>query len=210
MLMTSSEKVGRYLATIFAGLLVLTGCTETEPPTRKTVSSSSEVQTPITATAAKSKTHVAEESRGQRKPGAEILFIHDFDGQIDSGIPEQVTLRFEHNYGDGDLTIQLDAESGMELMGNSSPYTFILKDSAPAVLPITLTVQSPGKYYLNIFATFNRPNVSQGRAFALAVSTSDYVAAAKKKLDAIKNVPSSSDNAENIILLPAQETISTK
>jgi len=144
-----------------------------------------------------------------QKPGASVQFTHNYDGSMTLGEAEPVTFTFNHGYNAGTISIQLEAQDGLDIADNRSPYTFTLNNPKTLEIETLLTAQTEGKYYLSIFATVDDLNGNSiSRVFALAVTVGELGKTAKSSLEPIHMSLESRTSDEQIILMPAEETIS--
>jgi len=139
------------------------------------------------------------------KPGAKITFIHDFDGQL---IPQQwqaVELSFLSKHPDGELSIRLQADSGLIVSPSIDEYSLVLDSNDPLVINVSLTAEQPGKYYLTLFATLtSTKGMPAHRVFALAVNARQ----SGPQDDNIITAKTNASKLERLILLPVTEVIS--
>lgn len=152
---------------------------------------------------------IKSETLNYQKPGAAVQFSHNYDGVSEQNEEEIVTLRFNHQYKAGTISISLEPQDGLIVADNSSPYVFSLADSSELEMHTTLSADTEGKYYLSIFATVDDLNSNPiSRVFALAVNVGDPEQIAKKSLEPVDMAVKKTASGEQIILMPAEETIS--
>lgn len=146
--------------------------------------------------------------QGYQKPGAAIRFTHNYDGEVQIGEIEEVTLSFRHSYQAGSLHIELNAQEGLEILDDQPSYHFDLADKQPLDITTSLAVGEEGKYYLSIFATVENEGYDPiSRVFALALNAGDPEEQTKSSLGSGMSVEKAK-SGEKIILMPAEETIS--
>ena len=109
------------------------------------------------------------------------------------------------------MRVAFYAHDGLELYNAEAPRVFQLDAAQPLTLPIELSAPSAGAYYLSIFATVESADgeVAQ-RIFGLDLKAGDDREIASQtrrsqKADSVQETAS----GERIIVMPAQETISS-
>lgn len=143
-----------------------------------------------------------------QKPGASVRFSHNYDGRSEAGEIESLTLSFHHAYDSGRLSIQLDAQEGLSIVDNQSPYRFTMDKPQTVEIEAQLSADSEGKYYLSIVASVENQNANPiSRVFALALNVGE-LGAEKSGLEPVHMSIEKSATDETLILMPAEETIS--
>ena len=141
------------------------------------------------------------------KPGAKIRFTHDFDGQLIPQKMETVELSFLSKHPDGELSIRLQADSGLVVSPSIDEYSLVLDSNEPLVVNVSLTAEQPGKYYLTLFATLtSAKGMPTHRVFALAVN-------AQQSGPQVVNFVTAKTNTsklERLMLLPVTEVMSNE
>ena len=144
-----------------------------------------------------------------QKPGAAFQFTHNYQGASEPAEAESVTLMFHHAYQAGLMTVQIEGQEGLNILNNSSPYSFALDKTDSPEIEVELIADQPGKYYLNIFATVDDLSGNpMSRVFALAFNVGEWAAMEKSSLKPAHMSLEKSGNTSTLILMPAEETIS--
>ena len=151
----------------------------------------------------------AHEGLSYQKPGAAVRFSHNYSGKSEVGDSESVTLTFNHEYSTGSLSIQLEAQEGLNIADNQSPYIFALDEDRNLEIEALLSAAANGKYYLSIFATVEGWGGDPiSRVFALALNAGDSEQKTKSSLEPVHMSIEEATPGNKIILMPAEETIS--
>lgn len=141
------------------------------------------------------------DSFAYQKPGASVRFRHDFDGQLEPGQSETVSLLFSEAYDAGSLSLSFSADAGLEYRLLQTPV-FDLQSTAEHGLTIDLSAQNPGRYYLRIFAEVMLPQGQPDRrVFGLAVDVGNEGDKTEEEGEAMAK----DFRGEELILLPARE-----
>ncbi len=189
--------------------------------------------TVVNATAVNKSSHNKKEvSRaGYLKPGAAIRFSHNFNGPLKPNQQQTVDLTFTVAQTSGQLTLKLQADTGLDIGTPPEDYVFNLENEQPIVIQQTISTQASGKYYLTMFAeVIDGQGQAKNRVFALAVQVGE-VALDQSKTEAAANLGAANLETTNLknklsnnqrrftpaievnskeqqlILLPAQETV---
>jgi hypothetical protein len=182
---------------VFVGLL---GCMEEtvtkSPASVKSVKSvksaaiASTVATPIVATAEKT-----------AKPGAAIKLVSDSMISIAANerVPTDIVL--DAMESGGELTLEFYPTQGLSVVNTSIRQTIKLDAASPIKIPIVLMAPANGRYYLNMHISLHNGDAALARKLALIVQVGPVVdrAVSHQKI-----------TGENVIVLPAQETISSQ
>lgn len=184
--------------------------------------------TVVNATAVNKSSHNKKEvSRaGYLKPGAAIRFSHNFNGPLKPNQQQTVDLTFKVAQTSGQLTLKLQADTGLDIGTPPEDYVFNLENEQPIVIQQTISAQASGKYYLTMFAeVIDGQGQAKNRVFALAVQVGD-VALDQSKAEVAANLGAANlknklsnnqrrftpaievnSKEQQLILLPAQETV---
>jgi predicted FMN-binding regulatory protein PaiB len=101
----------------------------------------------------------------------------------------------------GELVIDFSASQGLSMENMRTPQTIKFAGSAPIKIPVVLRAASNGRYYLNMHISLNNADAISARNLALIVQVGPVVE---------KAVKLQKTTGDNIIVLPAQETISSQ
>ena len=142
---------------------------------------------------------------------AAVQLEHDYDGRLAPDVTETLTLQFCHEYTAGSMRVAFYAHDGLELYNAEAPRVFQLDAAQPLTLPIELSAPSAGAYYLSIFATVESADgeVAQ-RIFGPDLKAGDdrEIASQARRSQKAERVQETA-SGERIIVMPAQETISS-
>ena len=101
----------------------------------------------------------------------------------------------------GELMIELSASQGLSLEDTNTNQRVKFDAVGSLTIPVILSAAENGRYHLNIHARLNSADASLARNLAVIVQVGPLAqSAAKLKISA----------GDNLIILPAQETISSK
>lgn len=135
----------------------------------------------------------------EAKPGAAIKLISSPIVFISANEPTQVDLLLNAKESTGALNLELSATDGLEVLDTQMHQKITLTPSITIKVPVKLRAITDGRYYLNIHTSIDNGS-SPSRTLALIVQ----VGAEGKAIQLKK------PSGENVITLPAQETISNQ
>lgn len=141
----------------------------------------------------------------EAKPGAAIKLISDPQVFINANEVRSLDLLLSSQETKGELNLEFSATHGLELLETSLKQTIHLDSHSLIEIPVKMKAVENGRYYLNIRATINNEDVISARNLALIVQVGEPSTASDGKPPQLKKPAS-----ENIIILPAQETISNQ
>mgnify|MGYP006910062743 CR=1 FL=1 len=135
------------------------------------------------------------------KPGAAIKLVSNSLISITANELVHTEVVLEAMESGGELIIDFSSSQGLSLENISSPQTIKFDGSAPVKIPVSLIATTNGRYYLNMHISLNNADTISVRNLAVIVQVGPLVEKAVK-------LQKTAD--ENIIALPAQETISSQ
>jgi hypothetical protein len=135
------------------------------------------------------------------KPGAAIKLISSSLISINANELAHTNIVLEAMELHGELTVNFSPSQGLNLASTSTPQTIKFDSSAPIKIPVSLVATANGRYYLNMHISLNNVDAISVRNLAVIVQVGPL---AEKAVKLQKTV------GENIIVLPAQETISSQ
>ncbi len=133
------------------------------------------------------------------KPGAAIKLVSASLIDISPNQPTQTTVVLDIMAPNGELNIELSSSPGLSL--GDAELTQVIKHSppAPVEIPILLSAANNGRYYLNMhISVVGNDNTRSVRNLAVIVQVGPVVNSAVR----LQKTP-----GENVIVLPAQETV---
>jgi hypothetical protein len=101
----------------------------------------------------------------------------------------------------GSLNVELSASNGLDLVATPIQQNINFVQSGAIKIPVKLHADANGRYYLNLHANVNNNDLSSTRNLAVIVQ----VGAEVEKSPEFKKITN-----DNVISLPAQETISNQ
>ena len=141
----------------------------------------------------------ADEPWPYAKPGAAVRFSHDYRGGAQPGETTLVALSFAERYAAGELIIQLEPMSGLQMSPGQRQYAYDLSGPDPIEIGLALGAAEAGKYYLNIFASVtDAAGRMQSRVFALGFQVGEAVVARARS-------PQKTIDGDPVIILPITE-----
>ena len=139
------------------------------------------------------------------KPGADVLFSHNFDGETRIGEFKKLKLKFEsHSLPENKpLKITFNPSSGLEVIEG---FTFEMPAHNQVVeLPITITARKNGRQYLGIHAEVVDINGHASfRVFELPIQVGERV----QQTTATANKVSYSSSGRRLSVLTSKERVS--
>jgi hypothetical protein len=135
----------------------------------------------------------------EAKPGAPITLSSSSLISLNSNTPTQVEILLDTQISQGELQVELETTAGLELMNTQSRQQLSL--THPIKIPITLIANTNGRYYLNLHLDLSTNDSRLTRNLAVIVQVGPV---------AEETVKFKKAAGENVISLPAKETISNK
>lgn len=132
------------------------------------------------------------------KPGAEVSLRENIVHRLEPGVDADVTLELSASYSEGDMTVTLAGSDGLHIVGGETHYTFSLSETGHYSMPLRLLATEAGRYYIHMQVAVNH----QGRQTMRALSAIVQVGS-----EAPSDSRQKAGNADDVIPLPAQETI---
>ena len=135
------------------------------------------------------------------KPGAAIKLVSNSLISITTNELAHTDIVLETMESRGELIIDFATSQGLSLKNINTPQSIKLDGSTPIKIPVSLIATSNGRYYLNMHISLNNADTISVRNLAVIVQVGPLVE---------KAVKLQKTAGENIISLPAQETISSQ
>lgn len=132
------------------------------------------------------------------KPGAAVKLMSNSLISVTANERIHTEIALEIAEPSGELVIDFSPSQGLRLENTITPQTIQFDSSAPIKIPVTLIAATNGRYYLHMHISLKVADVISARNLALIVQVGPYV---DKPIQLKKTA------GENIITLPAQETI---
>jgi len=139
------------------------------------------------------------------KPGAAIKLISPSSISAEPNQTTNIDILLEATESTGVLTIEFNQTQGLELVSSPNRQTINLPSSSPIKIPVSFVSSANGRYYLNIHATINNNDLVAVRNFAVIVEVGP-----QSNPSASTSLQLKKSSGENVISLPAQESISPK
>jgi len=135
------------------------------------------------------------------KPGAAIKLVSNSLIAISANELVHTDILLEAMESQGELIVEFSSSQGLILDNISPSHTIKLNGAAPIKIPVAIRAISNGRYYLNMHISLNNTDAISVRNIALIVQVGPLLDSAVKFQKTA---------GENLIVLPAQETISHK
>ena len=135
------------------------------------------------------------------KPGAAVKLISPSIITINPDEQMPIEILLEVKETSGELQVELSPPAELNLLDTVIERTVSLASSNTIKIPVTLMATTNGRYYLKIHARINNGDETSTRNLAIIVQVGPVV----EKSVQLKKV-----SRDNVISLPAQETISTQ
>lgn len=107
-----------------------------------------------------------------QKPGTPIRLQHDYDGSTELSTAEIITLKLLPSFNLDKVSIDVKTSSD-SLVLSADSYSGPGDSSMAIVIPVTVSSDEAGKYYLNIAVSSENGGQHLSRSFALAVVVGD-------------------------------------
>lgn len=133
------------------------------------------------------------------KPGAAIKLVSNSQISIAANELLDTEIVLETMESTGELTIDFSPSQGLTLNNTNTHQTIRFNNSSAIKIPVSLLATANGRYYLNMRISLNNEDSISVRNLAMIVQAGPL---------AEKAVKLQKTASENIIVLPAQETIS--
>lgn len=140
-----------------------------------------------------------------KKPGAAVSFANtqplfvEFPGEVD------VVLTLQASNSSGEMVAKVSVDQGVNLVSTQTEFQFSLIKGGQYSLPLRLSIDNVGRYYVNVHVTI----LSEGRADTRALAAILQVGKEANKVEKL-NLPDSDNDGERVISLPAQESVGEK
>lgn len=135
------------------------------------------------------------------KPGAAIKLVSNSLISITANELVHTEVVLEAMGSGGELITEFSTSQGLNLENTSTPQAIKFDSSAPIKIPVSLVATANGRYYLNMHISLNNVDAISVRNLAVIVQVGPL---------AEKAVKLQKTAGENIVVLPAQETISSQ
>ncbi len=149
----------------------------------------------------KSDTQLEEGARfggSYQKPGAPVRFDHNYDGSTELAEQEIVDLYIIPEFDIDKLDVKVLSTSQI-LAGREFDYSAAAKGSEPVLIPVTVSSNEAGRFYINIHVTSEANGAISTRSFALPITVGDVP---KKKSKA-----TFMGDGERVRMMDAEETV---
>lgn len=145
------------------------------------------------------------EKHAVAKPGAAVSLKNSAPLYAAAPGIYEYSLVLASSINQGKMTVNVSASDGVLLTSEKQHFEFDIQENAEYLIPITVQVDKPGRYYIQcqVFITDAGRTSSRVLAAILQVGE-DQVKAQKATVDSVGK------ESEKIIVLPAQETISPR
>ena len=185
---------------VFAGLLGCMEKTVTESPASvKSIESANNANNATMASTAA--TPIVATNEKTAKPGAAIKLVSDSLISVTANEQVATEVVLETMESSGELILEFYPTQGLSLVNTSMRQTIQLDAATSIKIPIILMAAANGRYYLNMHISLHNRDTALARKLALIVQVGPVVdrAVSHQKI-----------TGENVIVLPAQETISSQ
>jgi hypothetical protein len=135
------------------------------------------------------------------KPGAAIKLVSSSLISITANELVDTEIFLETMEPRGELSIEFSPSQGLILKNPNTPQTIKFDSSSAIKIPVSLLATANGRYYLNMRISLNNTDSISVRNLAMIVQVGPLTE---------KAVKLQKTAGENIIVLPAQETISSQ
>ncbi len=139
------------------------------------------------------------------KPGASVSLASANMITIDENKESTVVVLLKAQSTSGVIQIKLNSSEGLQVLSGNEIQDVRLNADGYYQLPVSLLAPNSGRYYLNLHVVIGNAENFTSRALAVIVKVGPFTGADQLPLQMKKSV-----TGENIISLPAQETINTK
>lgn len=133
------------------------------------------------------------------KPGAAVKLISSPIISINANELVQIELLLDVKESSGTLSLEFSPTNGLSLLDTNALQNFHFSQATTINIPVKVRANSNGRYYLNIHVSIDNGDSLSTRNLALIVQ----VGAEVEKSTQLKKMSN-----ENVISMPAQETIS--
>ncbi|MGF1545182.1 MAG: hypothetical protein ACFB00_11895 [Parvularculaceae bacterium] len=141
------------------------------------------------------------------KTGAAVSFSHAVRGPTAPGEIGSVVFEVAEAYEDGAMTLEANADDGLELIGLSSSGALGLGERATHTWEAFFRAQNAGVYYVNVFARVARDGrAPQSRTYSARIVVGD----APTEKTSRKAIVLDADTGAPMVMMKAAETISER
>lgn len=140
------------------------------------------------------------------KPGADIQITSDYDGKTSAFETESFTIRIADGYASGTLDVRLKASVGLTLISGGD-QSFSMSGDAPHEVPVTVSANADGRYYLTAMVT---AETAEGDVLPASRGFAINVGEAAQSKNYRPNTPNPGSTSNGIIEMESEETISSE
>jgi hypothetical protein len=141
------------------------------------------------------------------KPGADVRLVNATPLLAEPGQVGKVELLLDTAHEQGVMHVKLSADQELILLSQPDVVEFTLTPGGSYVIPLQFMAQTPGRFYVRLQVSLEANGQTQARSLAIAVQVGDATTELQSQQQ--KAAHSSSADGDNVISLPAQETISS-
>jgi hypothetical protein len=139
------------------------------------------------------------------KPGADVRLVNATPLLAEPGQVGEIELVLDTAHEQGVMYVKLSADQELTLLSQPDVVEFTLTPGGSYVIPLQFMAQTSGRFYVRLQVSLEANGQTQGRSLALAVQVGGTTTESQSQQQ--KAVHPSSSDGDNVISLPAQETI---
>jgi hypothetical protein len=193
---------------IFASIAYL-GSGEKTPDTSEQLQMNTK-NAEMSSSANKKNPHIKSESNDHQqhslvKPGASVSLKND--EPLYAAVPGvyDYQLQLLSPIHEGKMTVDVSTSDGLTIVSSARHFEFELQTGGEYRVPLTINASAEGRFYIQLHASITVNGQPSSRVIAAILQVGETAVKAQKAA-----VKSSAQEAEAVISLPAQETISPR
>lgn len=139
------------------------------------------------------------------KPGASVKLANSLPLELEPGQVKEVELELVTSNEKGSMKVQVNADSELAVLSEPGILEFDVTPGASYVIPLQLMAQTQGRFYVYLQVTTDMGGQMLARSLVASVQVGDTNEDSQHQQQKVMS-PSNPD--DNLVSLPAQETIS--
>lgn len=140
------------------------------------------------------------------KPGAMVSLATPSLVEISENQKVPVTVELKTTVRSGKMEVDISALDGLQLLTENKRFGFTLNGADTYSIPVDLIAIKQGRYYVNLAVSIDDGETVMMRTLAVIVQAGKVIQVNREQKTQF-SLKSSDGSNENIIIMPAQETI---
>lgn len=169
------------------------------------IESTSELASPDIQKAREQNDNMHKQNYSLGKPGAAVSLHGAQPLLIPTPGVYEYSLQLLSPVRDGKMTVDVSVTDGITIVSATRHFEFELREGGEYRVPLTVNASSEGRFYIQLHVSINTDGQSSSRVIAAIVQVGEPVVKTQKAA-----AKSTTKDGDEVISLPAQETISPR